>query len=792
MRFPEQWLREWVDPAADIDDLCEQLTLLGLEVDSVETAAPAFDGVVIGRIVAVEPHPQADKLSVCRVDDGSGAEHRVVCGAPNAEAGLHAPFARVGARLPDGTEIRQAKLRGVESAGMLCSALELGISDAGAGLLDLGPDAPVGEDLRTWARLDDGIIEIDLTPNRGDCLSIRGLAREVGALHGIVPSGPDLTPVAARRQDAFPVWLAAPEACPRYGGRVIRGVNAGARTPTWLAERLTRSGIRPISPVVDITNYVMLELGQPMHAFDLEALSEAIEVRWAKPGETLTLLDERSVELDDETLVIADANGPVALAGVMGGQKTAVSAHTTDIFLESACFLPRAMAGRARRYAAHSESSHRFERGVDPELALSAIERATALIVEICGGEPGPAHDTVEPAHLPTREAITLRADRLQRMLGFAPDASEVRRVLESLGLAVEAAADGWRATPPSWRHDLAIEADLVEEIARLHGYNRAPRTHPLHAPRIPERPETRRSADDLRDVLVERDYTEAVTYSFVDSRLQALLDPDATALPLANPIASDMDVMRTQLWAGLLRTLQHNRNRQQERVRLFELGRRFRTGESGELEQEDVLGGLAAGPAWPEQWGGTARPVDFFDVKGDLEGLLAAAGPGRFAFEAAQHPALHPGQAARVVADGAPAGWIGTLHPRLQAELDLDVAPILFELRQEPLCRGTLPAFRPVSRYPAIRRDLAVIVDESLPAAAVLETARKAAPRELRDSFVFDVYRGKGVDSGRKSLALGLILQGLSRTLTDDEVEDATARILSSLRDTHGATLRE
>ena len=568
MRFPESWLREWVTTDLDTDGLAERLTLLGLEVDSVEPAAPPFSGVVVGRIDAVDPHPEADRLRVCQVDDGSGERHQVVCGAPNAAVGLHAPFARVGAALPDGTAIRAAKLRGVESQGMLCSAVELGVAETADGLWDLGADAPIGTDLRSHAGLDDTIFEIDLTPNRGDCLSLRGIARELAAATAAPLQAQAPEAVTAAVDDRFPVELGAPAACPRYAGRVIRGVTADMRSPQWLCRRLEHAGVRPIHPLVDVTNFVMLEFGQPMHAFDLALLREGIDVRWGSDDESLRLLDERDVTVDAQTLVIADARGPIALAGIMGGADTAVSSATVDVFLESACFLPHAMAGRARRYAAHSDASHRFERGVDPALAPVALERATALIREICGGEPGPVVDRVDPAHMPGEAVIELRSARLERLLGYTPGAEAVERMLAGLGMAVETTTAGWRARVPSWRYDLAIEADLVEEVARLHGYNRAPRTHPRQSARIAQRSETRRGAEAVRDALVERGYHEAVTYSFVDAELDRALDPEADALALANPIASDMGVMRTSLWSGLLQTAAYNMNRQQERVR--------------------------------------------------------------------------------------------------------------------------------------------------------------------------------------------------------------------------------
>ena len=792
MRFPESWLREWVATELDTEALSERLTLLGLEVDSVEPVAPPFSGVVVGRIDAVEPHPEADKLRVCRVDDGTGEAHQVVCGAPNAAAGLHAPFARVGAVLPDGTAIKATRLRGVESAGMLCSAIEVGAGEAADGLWDLGEEAPVGADLRAHAELDASIFEIDLTPNRGDCLSLRGLARELAAATGEPVQARPPEPVVPAVDDRFQVTLSTPTACPRYAGRVIRGVDPKAESPRWLRRRLEQSGVRPIQPLVDVTNLVMLEFGQPMHAFDLAKLKGGIDVRMGRLDETIELLDERTVTVDDETLVIADGSGVVALAGIMGGARTAVSADTVDVFLESACFLPHAMAGRARRYATHTDSSHRFERGVDPELAPVAIERATALIESICGGRAGPVDDHVNRDHLPGRATITLRTERLRRLLGYAPAAEEVGAMLERLGLSVEPTTDGWHAEAPSWRFDLAIEADLIEEVARLYGYNRAPRTHPRQAVHIAPQPETRRTVNALRDGLVERGWHEAVTYSFVDADAQAAVDPDTDPLALANPLSSDMGVMRTSIWPGLIQTAVHNLNRQQERVRLFEIGKRFRPDGAGALIQTDGVTGLAVGPCWPEQWSASARETDFFDVKSDIEALLAPLGQERFRFRAAAHPALHPGQSARIERDGVQVGWIGTLHPRLQERFDLARAPVLFEIDLDPLLDQPLPAFAAVSRYPAIRRDLAIIVDEQVTSDAVLASVREAAPEELRDAFVFDVYRGKGIDSGRKSLALGLILQGLSRTLTDSEIDDASNDVLAHLRSTHGATLRE
>lgn len=794
MQFSEQWLRQWVDPAVDVATLTRDLSMMGLEVDSVEPAAPPFSGVVVGQVTDVEAHPEAEKLRVCAVDDGSGTPARVVCGAPNVRPGMKAPFAHVGATLPDGATIARTEVRGVASEGMLCSAAELGLAESSEGLMALADDAPLGVDLRAHAALDDRILDIELTPDRGDCLAIAGVARDVGARYRLAPQGPRIEPVAAQTEARQPVAVHASAACPRYCGRVIEGVDPQASTPEWMAERLRRGGIRPISVLVDITNYVMLELGQPMHAFDRDRLRGGVQVRWSQPGETVALLDERSVTTDERTLVIADDRGPIALAGIMGGAETAVGDGTTNIFLESACFLPWALAGRARHYIAHSDSSHRFERGVDFALAPRAVERATALIMEIAGGRPGPTAENVDEGQLPARDPIDLRSERVQRLLGFEIDSSEIEATLEALGLATERSGNGWRVTPPSWRYDLGLEADVIEEIVRVHGCDRVPRTQPQHTAHIGGGSEQDVPLGRLRQTLVERGWFEAVTYSFVDPTLQQRFDPDVDPLPLANPIASDMSVMRTHLWPGLIRALQHNRNRQIERVRLFETGLRFvpQRGAEGDLAQIPTLAGVADGPVWPEQWDAPARPVDFYDVKGDLEALLAHAGAERFTFVPAEHPALHPGQAARIEVDGAACGWLGTLHPRVQQALDLATAPVLFEIDLTAVSRAPLPAPGAVSKFPSLRRDLAVIVDETVTAEAVMSALREAAPAELQDAFVFDVYRGRGIDSGRKSLALGLILQGWSRTLTDDEVEAASARILSHLQTTHGATLRE
>ena len=793
MRVSLAWLREWVEVPEGAEALAERLTMAGLEVEAIEPAAPAFSGVVVAEVLEVAPHPDADRLRVCRVAAG-GEPLQVVCGAPNVRPGLRAPLATVGAALPDGTRIRRARLRGVESHGMLCSARELGLADDAEGLWELPPEAPVGEDLRRWLDLDDQVLEVALTPNRADCLSVRGIARETAALHGVPLGGPRWEPVAAAREDRLPVAVEAPEACPRYLGRVVRGVDPAARTPVWMAERLRRAGLRSLGPLVDVTNYVLLELGQPLHAFDLARLRGGITVRRARAGERIALLDGREVALEPDTLVIADAGGPVALAGIMGGAGSAVGPGTRDVFLECAFFAPGAIAGRARRHGLHTESSHRFERGVDPAMQREALERATGLLLEIAGGEPGPVTEAVSEAHLPRRPVVAFRPQRARRLLGAELADGEMRAILERLGLACEAPGEGpWRVTPPSWRFDLAIEADLVEEVARLHGYGRLPEAPLAGSPVMPPAPEGRLDEGRIRTLLADRGYHEAVTYSFVPEALQRRLDPEAEPVRLQNPLSAELAVMRTTAWVGLLQALQRNLARQQERVRLFELSMRF-VRQGSEITQEKTLAILAAGPAWPEQWGlDSRRPVDFHDVKGDLEALAAATGaPGAFAFEAAAHPALHPGQSARVLRDGEPVGWIGALHPEVAGALDIGVPVVLLEVALEAVRRARVPRFEPLSPFPAVRRDLAVVVDEAVPAARIAETVRAAAGPLLRELRIFDVYTGPGVEAGRKSVSLGLIFQESSRTLTDEEINGVVARVVARLEEAVGATLRQ
>ncbi len=792
MKFSEAWLREWVNPANSTDELSHQLTMAGLEVDAVESVAGAFSGVVVGEVLKVEPHPDADKLRVTEVSVGGKEKLGIVCGAANVREGLKVPVAVIGAVLPGDFKIKKAKLRGVPSDGMLCSASELGLAESASGLLELPADAPVGEDIRRYLKLDDVAIELGLTPNRGDCLSVAGIAREVGVLNQISVSGPAIESVSATIDEVFPVTVDAPGDCPRYIGRVIRGVNVKAETPLWMQEHLRRSGIRSLGPIVDVTNYVLLELGQPMHAFDLAKLNKGIIVRRAKQGEKLLLLNEQEVALDTETLVIADHKGPLAMAGVMGGEASAVSDTTVDIFLESAFFAPDSIVGRARHYGLHTDSSHRFERGVDPLLAERAMERATSLLLAIVGGKAGPLEEVVSESELPVRHPIHLRQQRITRILGAEIAAPDVEDILKRLGMALSKVDDGWQVTAPSFRFDISIEVDLIEEIGRIIGYENLPSKRPLAALQMQARPEGRLGRKDFLQLLADRGYQEAISYSFVDPANQQRLDPEQQGIVLANPISADLSVMRTTLWAGLLPLLQHNINRQQGRVRLFEYGLRF-TQNADAIQQENMLAGLAYGALMPEQWGSPERKVDFFDVKADVEALIGLTRRGeQFRFVPESHPALHPGQCARIYLGEEPAGWLGALHPALEKAFDLRGHCYLFEIKADMLYEKTVAKFAEISKFPAIRRDIAVVVDKEVTADQVLNCVKNTSPEGMQNLKLFDLYEGERIDSGRKSLALGLTLQAQSRTLTDEEVDAAIERIVKSLVRELGATLRD
>lgn len=792
MRISEHWLREWVTFDEDAATLAERLTMAGLEVDSIESAAPMFTHVVVAEVVGCEPHPDADRLRVCQVDDGSGDINTVVCGAPNAAVGLKAPFARIGAVLPGDFKIKAAKLRGVASQGMLCSGRELGINDEAAGLWSLPEDAPVGQSLRDWLALDDTVIEVELTPNRSDCLGILGVAREVAALtHGQLLQ-PPMSEVAATIADAPTIVLEADEDCPRYCGRIIKGINASAATPIWMQERLRRAGVRPLSIAVDITNYVMLELGQPMHAFDWNLMGREIRVRRAVANESLVLLNGEKVTLDADTLVIADHAQPLALAGVMGGESSAVSDQTVDVVLESAFFAPRALAGRARQYNLHTDASHRFERGVDPALCREAIERATRLMLDLAGGQAGPVVEAVAPSRLPVAVQVSLRPKRVNDLLGSSIDEADIASILTRVGLTVDQQQNPWQVQVPSWRFDISREVDLIEEVARVYGYDQLPIRRTAAPANIPAHSERAVRLDRQRSLLVDRGYHEIISYSFVPEGLQKQLDPDQTPLALANPLSSDLSVMRSSLWPGLVRAAEHNQNRQMRHFKLFETGLRFR-GQIESLEQSPAIAGLVAGSAVVDDWSTPARPLDFFDIKSDVEALLSLALPAsEVEFVASAHPALHPGQSAEVRWAGRSVGWVGAIHPGLLRSLDLIGPVFVFEMDQAVFSERALPSFSALSRYPAIRRDLALVMDESVSAQAVLNCVRKSAGPALQSVVIFDVYRGDRLGEGRKSLALGLILQDDSCTLTDDQVEAIQQRVVEELANDLDAELRE
>ncbi|MDT8388371.1 MAG: phenylalanine--tRNA ligase subunit beta [Thiogranum sp.] len=789
MKFSEAWLREWVAPELDTQQLAEQLTMAGLEVDSVTPVAGGFSGVVVAEVLSVEPHPDADKLRVCKVSTGADEPLQIVCGAPNVIAGMRAPLAMLGGRIGD-MKIRPAKLRGVESSGMLCSARELGLSDEHQGLMDLPPDAPIGVDLRRYLDLDDTAIEVDLTPNRGDCLGILGMAREVGALTGTDVSEPAIAAVDATVETEFPIHVTVPEACPRYLGRIIRGINQNVATPLWMQEKLRRSGMRSLGPVVDVTNYVLLELGQPMHAFDLAQLSGAIEVRYARPGEQLTLLDEKTIELDAETLLICDQQKPLALAGVMGGIDSGIGPGTEDLFLEVAFFTPFCIAGRARRYGLTTDSSHRFERGVDPELQRRAMERATSLLLDLVGGEAGPVTEVLAREHLPARAPIMLRRARIERLLGFVPVDDQVEDILSRLGVALSANPDGWAATPPAYRFDLTIEADLIEEVGRVFGYNRLPIAATRGQLTMRPVPEATASLERIKALLVDRDYQEVITYSFIESDLADAFTPGEQPVALANPISSEMSVMRTSLWPGLINTLKYNLARQQGRVRIFEHGLKF-IQQGTEIKQDRILSGLVVGERYPEQWDAPRQAVDFFDLKGDVEALLSGSGLAAM-FQAASHPALHPGQSAAIRVEERTVGWLGCIHPELARKYEIPSKTCLFELELDILLKRKVPTFGKISRFPSIRRDLAYVVSAEIPTAELCNAISSQAGPLLQDLLVFDVYQGEGIETGLKSVAFGLILQESSRTLTDADVDSVMNGITSQLQRQFAATLRE
>ena len=791
MQFSEHWLREFVNPPLTSAELAHSLTMAGLEVEALQNVAPAFGGVVVAQVLGIEKHPDADKLKLCRVDAGQGDILQIVCGAPNVAVGMKVPCALVGSELP-GIKIKAAKVRGVESFGMLCSARELGLSDDHSGLLALPPDAPVGEDVRAFLALDDKLFTLKLTPNRADCLSLMGVAREVGALTGVPVVLPSIREAAVASDRRREVVLDAPSACPRYCGRVISGIDAKAPIPVWMKRRLERSGIRSISAVVDVTNYVMLELGQPLHAFDNARLQGAVHVRFPTPGEKLLLLNGQIVEPTSDTALIADGKRALALAGIMGGEESGIGDDTTELFLESAFFSPDAVAGKARALGFSSDASYRFERGVDFAATREALERATQLIQAICGGQAGPVSEAIDRSQLPAREPVRLRVARAEKILGISLGAGVVARLFTGLGFAFQRDGDVFTVTSPSHRFDISIEEDLVEELARLHGYDNIPVRLPQGSLAILPQNEQGRSVWRVRRLLAARDYQEVVNYSFVDAEWEKDFCANSDPVVLANPIASQMGVMRSSLIGGLVANLVGNLNRRTERVRVFETGRCFIRDAKGDRTpgflQPKRIAGLAAGPAAPEQWGMPTRRVDFYDAKGEVEALLA---PVRASYERLEHPALHPGRAASVIVRGKVIGFVGELHPLLVQKYELGSAPAVFELDLDAVLQQPLPAYLEVSRFPAVVRDLALVVSLDQAAQPLLEALRVGAPVFVRDIILFDVYHGKGVEPEKKSLAFRVVMQDTEKTLSDGEVDAAMVKMIEAATQQFAAKLR-
>ena len=792
MKFAVSWLEEWVKPNLSAGDLAHRITMAGLEVDSIEADGEGLDGVVIAEVAGVARHPDADRLSVCTVSTGDADTVEVVCGAPNVFAGMKTPLAVPGTRLPNGMQLRRSKIRGVVSNGMLCSAVEIGLGSESDGILELPADAPVGQPLAEYLDVPDTVIDVDITPNRGDCFCVLGVARDVAALTGQPMTGPDMHPVAASIDSVHPVERPVPEACPRFAHRVVRNFNGKARSPLWMTERLRKSGLRAIHPVVDVTNYVMLELGQPLHAYDLARLQGPVRPRYAKTGEKVTLLDGREVALNEDTVVISDDSGAIGMAGIMGGLSTMVTDETRDVFFEAAFWPQEVMAGRARSYAMHTDASTRFERGVDPAGQARAVERAVELLVMIAGGDAGPLVDDYDERLLPARKSIHLTASRLEQVLGLSIKAERVTEILAALGLEIEEGDDHWNVIPPSYRFDIAMEDDLVEEVARVYGYDRIPEATATASMPLGPVTESAVDMDVVANTLVARDYQEVITYSFVDAELDQVVSGTKTDLILSNPISSEMSVMRSSLWPGMLRVAASNVARQQDRVRIFEIGRTYHGTQS---EPREVLrvGGVVLGPAVAEQWSTKPQGVDFYDLKADVETLLAMSGAAEnFTFVGVENPALQPGQCAVVRRGDEFVGYVGKLHPSVAGAFELKSAVYVFELDVEKTFAADIPVASAISKFPAIRRDIAVVVDDAVIGADLVEVVRSAAPELIRNVIIFDIYRGPGIEAGRKSVALGLILQETSRTLTDVDADTAIDTAIQKIKQEFDADLRD
>jgi len=811
MKFSESWLREWVNPALSSDELAHQITMAGLEVDGVDPVAGEFSGVIIGEVVECGPHPDADKLQVTKISLGDyssatvekGELVDIVCGAKNCRLGLKVAVATVGAVLPGDFKIKKAKLRGVPSFGMLCSESEIGLADDSDGIMELASDAPLGTCVREYLDLDDVTIDVDLTANRGDCLGIKGLAREVGVLNSLEVTEPTITKATPTIDDALTINIEANEACPRYLGRVIKGINPSATTPLWMVEKLRRCGTRSIDPVVDVTNYILLELGHPMHAFDLAKLdggsNAKINVRFAKSEEKLTLLDENEVTLKEGTLVIADDSKALAMAGIFGGLESGVTTNTTDIFLESAFFAPLAILGKARQYGLHTDSSHRYERGIDPTLQHDAIERATTLLLEIVGGQAGPVVEAKSDADIPQIKDVSLRREKLDSRIGHHIEDAQVTEILTRLGFTVTTTGEGiakvWQVVVSAYRFDIKIEVDLIEEVARIYGYNNIPNIAPKATLKMVDNKEATLSLSSLKQTLVNRDYQEAITYSFVDPKVQGLIHPDEAVMTLPHPISSEMSVMRLSLWTGLLQSMAYNQNRQQGRVRLFETGLRFVPDESAEngVRQQNMMAGVVSGLRVDEHWSMEKAATDFYDVKGDVEALLALTCDVQgYEFSKAEVAALHPGQTAQITKNGVYVGCVGTLHPELERKLGLNGRTLIFELLLSEVLVQKIPEASDISRFPANRRDLAIVVKEDVDAKKVIQLIEKVGGNYLIDLNLFDVYQGQGIEDGYKSLAIALVLQDTSKTLEEKDITDVIDRVVETLKSELNASLRD
>ena len=794
MKFSEKWLREWVNPSVSTDELSDQLSMAGLEVDGVVAVAGEFSGVVVGEVVECGQHPDADKLQVTKINVGDEELLDIVCGAPNCRLGLKVAVAKVGSVLPGNFKIKKAKLRGQPSFGMLCSFSELGISDDHDGILELPLGAPIGQDVREYLQLDDVTIEVDLTPNRADCLGIKGLAREVGVLNQTLVTELQVPTVTPSITDSRNIQLLAPEACPRYLGRVIKNINLDAVTPLWMVEKLRRSDVRSIEPVVDVTNFVLLELGHPMHAFDNNKLEGEVVVRLANQDEKLTLLDGNEVTLQSNTLVIADTKKALAMAGIFGGLDSGVTSESKDIFLESAFFAPDAIMGKARQYGLHTDASHRYERGVDPQLQHIAMQRATQLLLDIVGGEAGPVIEAVDLAFVPQDRSVTLRHSRLSKVLGIEISDDTVTDIFKRLGFSVSFENKVWQISVPPYRFDISIEEDLIEEVARVYGYNQIPNIAPVASLKMSQHQEQKVQLNQLKNTLVESDYQEAITYSFVDPKIQSLLHPQMEGLQLPHPISSEMSTMRVSLWTGLLQSVSYNQKRQQGRVRLFESGLRFipdKTEKTG-VKQELVISGVVCGLVADENWDNSTRTIDFFDVKADVENLLNCAGVQNYCFKSASHSALHPGQCAEILIGDTLVGYIGAIHPQFEKSLGLNGRSFVFELEINALGVKKLPLAQEISKFPANRRDIAIVVDDDKVVGDILSCIEKFGANQLVGLNLFDVYRGKGIAQGKKSLAISLILQDKTKTLQEIDIQATVDGILARLSQKFQASLRD